>query len=232
MAILADLLIAIGSGLFLSTLILLFFFGVIFVLVICYLSARITKDISRLCRLEHEVITNPLTGADNRRYVRYMDVCLRQEAAKIRRYNLHLSVLLIDADHFKKINDTYGHLVGDQVLKNIAQTVKGSVRDFDLVFRYGGEELLVLLPYTNAQGAKILAERLRQWISDRPMLSEGQDHRHHDIRLTVSIGASSFLHTLEDEAQMVERADRALYLLKKSGRNTVTYMDKAVKRIA
>jgi len=196
----------------------IFFFGAVFVLIVCQLSARTADDVTRLCHLEYENILDPLLGIYNRRH---MDRCLRSEAGKTRRYGLALSVLLIDVDFFKKVNDTYGHQVGDRVLQALAQMVKGSVRDFDLVFRYGGEEIMVLLPYTNLAGAQVLGNRLCQWVSERSLLEEVHQGRPVNLRVTISIGVSSFDPALEDEGEMVARADMALYRAKRNGRNRV-----------
>lgn len=195
-----------------------FCFGAIFVLVVCSLSARTADDVQRLCHLEHENITDPLMGIYNRRH---LDKCLRQEAAKARRYGQALSLLLLDVDHFKQLNDTYGHQLGDEVLCALAKVIQGSVRDFDSVFRYGGEEVVVLLPNTESEGAVVLAERMRLWIEGRTMLPADIKGKHPAIMLTVSIGVSTFYPDLEDEVQMVARADAALYAAKKNGRNKV-----------
>ncbi len=192
---------------------MIFFFGAIFVWVVCTLSAKTANDVTRLCHLEHENVTDPLMGIYNRRY---LDRCLRQEAEKSRRYGLDLSILLIDVDHFKTVNDTYGHLVGDQVLHSIAQLIDGSVRDFDRVFRYGGEELVVLLPYTTSDGAIILAERLCDWIAERRLCEADPS-----LQVTVSIGVSSYAPVTEDVGMMMARADEAMYRAKNNGRNRV-----------
>jgi diguanylate cyclase (GGDEF)-like protein len=194
--------------------------GAIFVLVVCSLSARTADDVRRLCHLEHENITDPLMGIYNRRH---LDECLRQEAAKARRYGLDLSILLLDVDHFKNFNDTYGHQLGDEVLRSLAKVIQGSVRDFDYVFRYGGEEIVVLLPYTEHEGAVVLAERLRTWIEGRTLVAADPKGRYPNIRLTVSIGVSTFCPVVEDEVKMVARADEALYAAKKQGRNRVVF---------
>lgn len=194
----------------------IFFLGAIFVFIVCSLSAKTADDVTRLCHLEHENATDPLMGIYNRRH---MDRCLQQEAAKAQRYNLDLSVMLIDIDHFKKINDNYGHQVGDRVLQALAQLIKGSVRDFDMVFRYGGEELLVLLPYTNVNGAMILSERLCEWVAARCLVKQDVDGCNEDLRVTVSIGVSSFCPAHEDIGRTVARADAALYRAKNNGRN-------------
>jgi diguanylate cyclase (GGDEF)-like protein len=202
----------------------IFFLGAIFVLIVCLLSARTADDVTRLCHLEYESIMDPQLGIYNRRY---MDRCLRSEAEKSRRYGLELAVLLIDVDFFKRINDSYGHLVGDRVLQALAQMIKGSVRDFDMVFRYGGEEIMVLLPYTTLSGAETLAERLRQWVSERCMVEEVCNGAPIDVRITISIGVSAFNLDVENEGEMVARADMALYRAKQNGRNRVEIADSA-----
>lgn len=191
-----------------------FFFGAVFVLIVCNLALKTAEDIRRLCHLEHENITDPLMGIYNRRY---LDRCLKQEWEKAKRYGLDFSVLMIDVDFFKEINDTYGHSVGDEVLQALGQMIKGSVRDFDRVFRYGGEELVVMLPYTDCDGAAVIAQRLCNWISDRSMAQRGDS----SIFITVSIGVSCLCAKVEDVATMMSRADRALYRAKKKGRNRV-----------
>ena len=201
---------------------MVFFLGAIFVFVVCTFAAKTADDVTRLCHLEHENVTDPLLGIFNRRH---MDRSLRQEAAKARRYGLDLSVMLIDVDFFKQVNDTYGHAVGDRVLQSLAQLIKGSVRDFDMVFRYGGEELLVLLPYTNAQGAQVLGDRLCHWVADRSLLCGPEDKGNEDIRVTISVGVSGLNPDLKDEAEMVARADAALYRAKDNGRNCVEVSD-------
>lgn len=192
----------------------IFFFGAIFVLIVCTLSAKTADDVTRLCHLEHENVTDPLMGIYNRRY---MDRCLKQEGAKAERYGLELSAMMIDIDFFKKINDTYGHSVGDQVLQALAQMLRGSVRDFDRVFRYGGEEIVILLPYTNCDGAMVLGQRLCQWVSERSMV----ENETQSISITISIGVSCFCPAVEDIGTMMARADKALYCAKENGRNRV-----------
>lgn len=192
----------------------IFFFGAVFVLVVCTLSAKTANDVTRLCHLEHENVTDPLMGIYNRRF---MDKCLREEAEKARRYGLELSVLLIDVDHFKNVNDTYGHAAGDQVLHSLAQLIQGSVRDFDRVFRYGGEEIVVLLPYTSVVGAMVLGQRLCDWVAERQLCHVGREH----VQVTISVGVSSFNAEKEDIGILMSRADEAMYRAKNNGRNRV-----------
>ncbi|MEA3464481.1 MAG: GGDEF domain-containing protein, partial [Thermodesulfobacteriota bacterium] len=134
-----------------------------------------------------------------------------------KRYGLDLSVMMIDVDHFKQVNDTFGHSVGDQVLQALAQLIKGSIRDFDRVFRFGGEEVVVLLPYTNDEGALVLSERLRRWVSERRLIDNGDE----PLNITISIGVSCFCPESEDVGTMMARADEALYRAKSNGRNRV-----------
>lgn len=196
----------------------IFFFGAIFVVIVCTLAAKTADDVTRLCHLEHENVTDPLMGIYNRRY---MDVCLKQEGAKAKRYGLDLSVMMIDVDFFKKVNDLYGHSVGDQVLQSLAQMLQGSVRDFDRVFRYGGEEIVIVLPYTNCDGAMILGQRLCQWVSERSLIENDTQN----VSITISIGISCFCPALEDIGTMMARADKALYRAKENGRNRVERAD-------
>lgn len=192
----------------------IFFFGAVFVFVVCCLSSKTADDVTRLCHLEHENVTDPLMGIYNRRY---MDRCLKQEGEKAKRYGLDFSVMMIDVDFFKKINDTYGHSVGDEVLQSLAQMIKGSVRDFDRVFRYGGEEIAVMMPYTNCEGAQVLGQRLCDWVGARSMAESGDSL----ISITISIGVSCLCSSVEDVGTMMARADKALYRAKENGRNRV-----------
>ena len=105
----------------------IFFFGAVFVLTVCTLSAKTAAGMLRICHLEHENITDPLMDIYNRRH---LDRCLAEEASKVKRYGIDLSVMMIDVDYFKRVNDTYGHCVGDQVLQSLAQLIKGNIRDF------------------------------------------------------------------------------------------------------
>jgi diguanylate cyclase (GGDEF)-like protein len=130
---------------------------------------------------------------------------------------------MLDVDHFKKFNDTYGHQLGDEVLRALAKVIQGSVRDFDYVFRYGGEEVVVLLPYTDRDGAFVLGERLRAWIEGRTLIPADPKNKRPDIMITVSIGTATFCPDMEDEVKMVARADKALYAAKEQGRNCVVF---------
>ncbi|SFC20416.1 diguanylate cyclase (GGDEF) domain-containing protein [Marinospirillum celere] len=152
-----------------------------------------------------------LTGAKNRRWIlRQLDNLL--EAGDLE--PLNLAVIMLDIDHFKKINDTYGHDAGDQVLKNFVRTLQQELRETDQLGRYGGEEFLVLLPHTSQEAAWKVAERLR--LAVEASLTSYQTHQ---LKITTSLGISLQPQQPVDSEQLINRADEALYQAKKSGRN-------------
>lgn len=175
------------------------------------LLARVRVQLRRVDErreLERRALVDPLTGALNRRGI--ADV-LRREVERARRGGGALSVLAIDVDHFKSINDTYGHQLGDTVLRLLARMLTDAVRLADHVGRPGGDEFLVVLPDTTAEAAAALAARLRR--TALPALSVGP---HPDLVVTVSIGAA----TLEPDDtldELLERADQEMYRMKRSG---------------
>jgi two-component system cell cycle response regulator len=129
--------------------------------------------------------------------------------------NGDLSVVMLDIDHFKVLNDTYGHLTGDEVLKQVARVIQETVRQVDIAARYGGEEFIVLLPDANISLAKIVAERIRRNIAERPTIIEGQRYP-----VTVSLGVAQYDPQRDlTERHLIERADQALYRSKEHGRN-------------
>jgi len=137
---------------------------------------------------------------------------------RVRRYSTTVSLLLIDIDHFKQVNDTYGHLAGDDVLVEVSAMLQRVVRAVDMVSRYGGEEFVIVLPETAAPGAEAFAERLRELIEGHAFVQM----RGAPIRVTTSIGVSSFpgfgVEAVED---LLANADQALYRAKAEGRNRV-----------
>jgi diguanylate cyclase (GGDEF)-like protein/putative nucleotidyltransferase with HDIG domain len=157
--------------------------------------------------------TDPLTGCRNRRsfYSEFQTNWGRAE-----RYNEVLSCVMVDVDHFKRINDRYGHSVGDQVLQHIAERLRSLVRDCDLICRYGGEEFCVLLPQTNLEAAKQAGERYRRMIETSPCGS---------ISVTVSVGVSSIKLGAKTPLELLDQADKALYGAKRHGRNRVVGWD-------
>lgn len=166
-------------------------------------------------RLQELSIHDSLTAIYNRRYftIRYLE-----EFDRAQRFNLVLSFLMIDIDNFKKINDTYGHLVGDVVLRNVAKLILKNLREMDFVARFGGEEFAVILPETDKAGAIMVAERISSRIS--------HEHIHafdELLTVTVSVGVASFPQNTLHSDVLVEIADKALYKAKISGRNRVCW---------
>ncbi len=158
-------------------------------------------------------VTDSLTALFNSRC---MHERLQAEVERAQRYERPLSLLILDADHFKRINDTFGHLVGDLVLQRLAKVIMATLRRTDSGFRYGGEEFVVLMPEAAISAAQALAERLRQGFADEVILSDqGQE-----VRCTISIGVAQ-LHPNEDARSLLHRADEATYEAKHQGRNCV-----------
>ncbi len=157
---------------------------------------------------------DPLTGVRNRHD---MMADLEIERERARRTANPCSVAMVDLDHFKALNDRYGHVVGDQVLRHISSMFAERLRPYDMVYRYGGEEFLLCLPNTNAKTAMAVLERLRVHICDTPLSFDGG---HEDIAVTASFGMTE-IDTVEHIVKTIERADMALYDVKKSGRNAV-----------
>ena len=156
--------------------------------------------------------TDPLTQCGNRQA---LDAALNREIDLAIRDRIPLSVIMFDFDHFKQLNDNHGHQAGDQMLKLVCQTIRASMRKTDLMFRYGGEEFIILLHKTNAEGAVHAAEKIRRKIE--ALRSPYQDRT---IRTTISLGVTAFK-AKEEAGAIIERADRALYLAKQLGRNQV-----------
>jgi two-component system cell cycle response regulator len=166
-------------------------------------------------RLEQLALTDPLTKVLNRRALTDR---LAAEMGRVNRYESTVSLLLIDLDHFKRVNDNYGHLVGDDVLTEMAGLLQNAVRAVDVVARYGGEEFVVVLPETGSPGASRFAERLREVIEAHPF-SRGAGST---LRLTASIGVATYPSpNLETVEAFLAAADQALYRAKAEGRNRV-----------
>lgn len=158
--------------------------------------------------------TDSLTGLTNRRV--FMEE-LTKETARSSRYHRNFSLLMVDIDHFKWVNDTHGHQSGDAVLRSMGGILKDQLRVVDLVARYGGEEFAILLPETDTSGVKLVGDRLRRAIAQTPfLLPDGKE-----IGLTVSIGIASFPLCARIPSELIKRADQALYVSKEAGRNQV-----------
>ncbi|MBL4892739.1 MAG: PleD family two-component system response regulator [Rhizobiaceae bacterium] len=160
-------------------------------------------------------VTDGLTGLHNRRY---LDSHLATLFDKAKAKQSHLSTIMCDIDHFKLVNDTHGHDVGDEVIREFAERLKKCVRGVDLASRYGGEEFVVVMPDTDVALAAIVAERIRASIADHPFIVEKGASQ---LAITVSVGVSSIEEDDDDPLKLLKRADIGLYTAKKNGRNQV-----------
>jgi diguanylate cyclase (GGDEF)-like protein len=158
--------------------------------------------------------TDPLTGAYNRRT--FLDL-MEKELSRARRFDSPVSLVILDIDHFKRINDNHGHLVGDRVLQRFANVVRAELRKEDVLVRYGGEEFCVLVPDVAGPGAVTLAERIRAAVAREPFVFEGIE-----VPVTTSAGVAARIDEgPESVDRLVNRADEALYIAKRRGRNRV-----------
>ena len=163
--------------------------------------------------VETLAITDSLTGVYTRRYFleRFEEEIKRAAAHKSK-----IALLMLDIDHFKKVNDQYGHLTGDEALKAVGVLLKENIREIDIAGRYGGEEFCVVLPETDAQGAALVAERIRQTTQDKVIKAYDAT-----VRITISIGIAAFPTDGKILVELIDKADWALYRAKSQGRNKV-----------
>ncbi|MFY0538547.1 GGDEF domain-containing protein [Nannocystis pusilla] len=164
--------------------------------------------------MEERATTDGLTGLTNHRAFQER---LAQIHALAERTGRNFSLILTDIDHFKKVNDTYGHPIGDAVLKRVAAVFAGRARKVDIVARYGGEEFVLVLPDTDAEGAAIFANKLREEVAAQTMTSDQGP-----FAVTISMGVAEYPTDGHATAELIERADQALYHCKHNGRNCVT----------
>lgn len=157
---------------------------------------------------------DPLTGTNNRAA---MDCALKREVELAHRHSIPLSLLVIDLDNFKNINDSYGHSAGDYILKTLVTCVDETIRGSDMLFRFGGEEFTLILSGTDTEGAKRIAERLRRAIESYPFVYDRQE-----IAMTASFGIAT-LKTSDNPERLFNKADAALYQAKEAGRNQVHF---------
>jgi diguanylate cyclase (GGDEF)-like protein len=174
-------------------------------------------------QVAEQAVTDELTGLENRRR---MQQRLADEGARAQRFGHQISALIIDIDDFKQINDERGHQQGDEVLRTIARIVSDSTRAIDIAARFGGDELALVLLETDAEGAMVLAERLRTQVSETEIeLRNGES-----IHVTVSIGAATVPDSAESVEELIEAADQALLTVKRSGKDQVASAPKLRKR--
>jgi diguanylate cyclase (GGDEF)-like protein len=174
-------------------------------------NARLFGEVQRLA------ITDGLTGTYNRRH--FFELAER-ELNRARRFGYPMSAVMLDVDHFKQVNDTYGHAVGDQVLHTLAERCGENIRDIDILGRYGGEEFAIILPATDLSSARSVAGRLRRCVADVPIPTERGD-----LIITISLGVASSAQEDEDVAALLNRADAAMYEAKQAGRDRVAVID-------
>jgi diguanylate cyclase (GGDEF)-like protein len=178
------------------------------------LAAMTIAGLNLRAKLENQSIRDGLTRLFNRHF---MAIALEREVHRALRSTTPLAVLMIDVDHFKAFNDTFGHEAGDTVLREVAECFRQSVRSEDVVCRYGGEEFIIILPETNEETAIERAELIRQAISKLRVRSKGETLR----QISVSIGIAMYPAPARDATDLVRLADRALYDAKHAGRDRV-----------
>ena len=185
-------------------------------------SVAITRALLYL-KMEKLATTDGLTGLNNHRT--FQEIMTR-ELERSKRYGHKMSLLLTDIDHFKSFNDTYGHPVGDLVLREIAGCIKTTVRLNDFPARYGGEEFAVVLPETDERGAVVIADRIRQVI-EAHVVESGANK----LKVTISIGVSTYPTLSQTQQEIIDCADKALYASKKGGRNRVTLYNPSMANV-
>ena len=179
-------------------------------------SAAMAYENSRLHNeLEKMVVIDELTGVYN---YRYFSEKLADEIKRATRYRQALSLIMVDLDWFKRINDTYGHEAGNVLLKGVVRVIAQNIRDTDTLARYGGEEFIVILPQTDHDDAQIIAERIR---SEIERSSFGDGIKHPKLSATVSVGITTYPDNGHGEDELVQLVDQAMYLAKGSGKNAV-----------
>ncbi|MBI4843257.1 MAG: diguanylate cyclase [Nitrospirae bacterium] len=193
---------------------------IILLIGIIYLIAlKLMKKLSSAYKkIEELSVLDPLTELYNRRYLSFR---LHEEVNRAKRYGHYIGCIMMDIDHFKKFNDTYGHQIGDLILQMVARIIKKHCRAEDIVARYGGEEFVIIAPETRVDGVKSLASRLCDFIKQEIIKnSEGKD-----INVTISVGVAEIFYKEKelpaDEAEIIELADRALYAAKAKGRDRI-----------
>jgi diguanylate cyclase (GGDEF)-like protein len=179
------------------------------------------QDVTEVAIYEHKLVEmnvkDGLTGIYNRRY---LETKLKEEFSRHKRYSRHFSFIMFDIDHFKHVNDEYGHQCGDFILQSICSRVTSIIRNVDIFARYGGEEFCCMLPETALEGAVQVAERFRKAIEEQE-----NKYDNFNIKVTISLGVSELREEISSPEIMLKKADDALYRAKNAGRNQVVPMD-------
>ncbi len=178
-----------------------------------------TRLDAALAVIAEQSVRDALTGVYNRRKLAEQ---LATEIGRAARYRRSLSLLMLDIDHFKKVNDSLGHLAGDEVIRHVATVASKGLRESDCFGRYGGEEFVAILPEVDAAGATVVAERMRSAVAEAPAEFEGRS-----IAVTISVGVAEVGPEPRTAESLLGEADEALYLSKKKGRNRVSLRDSA-----
>lgn len=196
----------------------IFFIGACFVWLTAHLALQTSNFLTRNAILEQETVTDPLTGVFNRRY---LDRRLEEEVARAVRHRVPMTILVLDIDHFKAVNDEHGHPCGDVVLENVARAAASTLRSSDIVARYGGEEFIVIAPQTDLEDGILLADRVLKSVASNPVAIKGNDGLPQRIKVTVSMGVACLDSECGTSDQLLRAADEALYRAKRWGRNRV-----------
>ncbi|MEI7639628.1 MAG: GGDEF domain-containing protein [Syntrophus sp. (in: bacteria)] len=196
----------------------MFFLVAVLILFTGTLALETATEFIRFSKIERENIMDHLTGVHNRRY---LDERIASEAIRAHKYDMPLSMMMIDIDHFKAVNDRYGHQIGDHVLKSLGELLIKKVRATDVVARYGGEEIAILTIQTYISDAFDLAEKLCKAIEASIMVPVDESEHREALRITVSIGVAGLDQCGYDSQLMIKKADMALYQAKGEGRNRV-----------
>lgn len=196
----------------------IFALGGLFVWANAKLSLRTAVDIRKIAVLEMESVTDPLTGLFNRRH---LDRQLRDAVLSAQGGGAELSLIIVDLDFFKLVNDRFGHQVGDMVLVKTAELLRKGIRESDLVARFGGEEFVVLAPGAGPAEAELIAERIRSTVADQNFALPTSIGSPAPMEITVSVGVACMCSELNSADQIINAADRNLYHAKRLGRNRV-----------
>lgn len=176
-------------------------------------------EVQVLLQKERSALVDELTGLYNRRY---FNDAIQREVERFKRFGHRFSLVMLDVDHFKRFNDSYGHLVGDDALQTVASVLRDTARTSDHVVRYGGEEFALILPHTDAEQALAASERLRQAMERRPV----QVQKDQSVPLTISLGAATFPEDAINARDLVARSDEALYEAKRIRNSACSYAEK------